>query len=36
MLESKSFRLARLYQTVQAEDNQIQYSSLIAKKLDNF
>ena len=35
MLESKSYRLARLYQTVQAENNQIQYPSIIAKKLDN-
>ena len=35
MLESKSFKLARLYQIVQSEDNQIQYPQLIDKKLDN-
>ena len=36
MLESNSFKLARLYQIVQLEDNQIlQYPSIIAKKVDN-
>ena len=35
MLESKTFRLIRLCQLVQSEDNQIQYPPLIDKKLDN-
>ena len=33
MVESKSFRLVRLYQIVQSVDNQIKYPSIIAKKL---
>ena len=35
MLESESFRLVRLHQIVQSEDNQIKYPSMTAKKLDN-
>ena len=35
MLDSKSFRLVRMYQTVKSEDNQIQYPSIISKKWDN-
>ena len=35
MLESKSFRLVRLHEIVQLEDNRIQYQSIIDKKLDN-
>ena len=33
MLESKSFRLVRLYQVVQSEDNQIQFLGSIDKKI---
>ena len=35
MLESTSFSFVRLHQIVQSEDNQTQYPSIIAMKLDN-
>ena len=35
MLESKYFRLIRLHQIIQSEDNQTQCPSIIAKKVDN-